>query len=370
MNSNTRYIIQGIIAGLIVLSAGFSDKPPEKPQTGYWAMNGNLVTHYFADTTDTLSGPEIYELQDDNGLPIWFGRHIFKDVCMSGECKMIRLWLFWDGAGNFLGIQLHETEPLTKSDHTEFDSTDYKKLEAILGDSASVLKELNPEDLIIVPDSINPYQAYEVDGYTAATQPAIAGAVVKDAVYTCHTLWHTVYGPAQNAIQKINHDRLNENYLSLWFNSPNPSYNSWALLIVKGFQEFHISFSLNILNCIKSENEALAKQALDYFQSSHLQEIVLQKKMAELIPDVSTREKYDILWKLTALKAIDEEVVLKLLHFFEEEKLDVGSLNLIFRMISAEHLQNKKIKQHIDTLSTHENNYIRNLTRKLTEGFK
>jgi hypothetical protein len=129
----------------------------------------------------------LFELQNENGLPIWFGRHIFKDVCISGECKMIRLWLFWDGAGNYLGLQIPEQEPLTKSDHTPFEPEDYDKLEDILRDTASILKDLKPEDLIIVPDTIDAYKAYEVDGYTAATQPALAEVMVKDAVYTCHT---------------------------------------------------------------------------------------------------------------------------------------------------------------------------------------
>src|SRR5690554_6366787 len=74
----------------------------------FWSIKGTLVTHYFEDITDSHSGPELFELQNENGLPVWFGRHIFKDVCISGECKMIRLWVFWDGAGNYLGIQIPE----------------------------------------------------------------------------------------------------------------------------------------------------------------------------------------------------------------------------------------------------------------------
>jgi hypothetical protein len=190
------YLLFPVVFGML-LFGGFSPPFPERPQTGFWTMEGTLVTHFFEETTDSLSGPELFELQNEDGLPIWFGRHIFKDVCISGECKMIRLWLFWDGAGNYLGMQIPEEEPLTKSDHTEFEPEDYEKLGNILRDTASVLKGLKPEDLIIVPDSIDPYKAYEVDGYTAATQPALAEVVVKDAVYTCHTLWHTVYGPVQ-----------------------------------------------------------------------------------------------------------------------------------------------------------------------------
>ena len=70
---------------LILLSLLITDEK-SLPTNGFWAMEGTLVTHYFEDKTDSLSGPELFELQDENGLPIWFGRHIFKDVCISGKC--------------------------------------------------------------------------------------------------------------------------------------------------------------------------------------------------------------------------------------------------------------------------------------------
>jgi hypothetical protein len=168
------------------LSAGFSGTFTERPKNGFWAMEGTLITHHFEEKLDSLSGPELFELQDKEGIPVWFDRRIFKDVCISGECKMIRLWLFWDGGGNYLGMQIPENEPLTKSDHTQFEREDYEKLESILRDTLSILKNLEQEELIIVPDTINPY---EVDGYTAATQPALAEVVVKDAVYTCHYMF-------------------------------------------------------------------------------------------------------------------------------------------------------------------------------------
>ncbi len=365
MKLQLKYVFLILLFSGILILAGFIQIEPEKPKTGFWAMKGNLVTHHFKDYADSLSGPEIYELQDENGLPVWFGRHIFKDVCMTGECKMIRLWLFWDGAGNFLGIQIYDNEPLTKSDHSEFEAADYEKLEKILKDTASVLKELNSEDLIVVPDTINPYKAYEVDGYTAATEPALADVVVKDAVYTCHTLWHTVYGPVKSAIQEIHETRLSNKYLSIWFNSSNSHYNSWAIRMTKINPEYHTVQYPKIIKLIKSENTELANQALNYFQPSHLQNKKLQLQMAELIPDVSTQQKYDILWKLIALKKVDEEIVLKLLHYFHEDKIGVGALNLIYRIISEEHMNNTEIAKMVTTLSAHENNYVRNLTLKL-----
>ncbi len=369
MASGKKYFLQGLGATVWLLLAGFVNVSPDQLQTGFWAMKGTLSTHIFVDEHDSLSGPEIFELQDENGLTIWFGRHIFKDVCISGECKMIRLWLFWDGAANYLGMQTPKGEPLTKSDHTLFETTDYEKLEGILRDTASILKDLKQEELIIVPDSIDPY---EVDGYTAATQPALAEVIVKDAVFTCHTLWHAVYGPSKDAIDKILEQRLNEEFLAKMFATQNPSYVSWAIKTMQKFPVFHKAFYPMIMEFIKSGNFGLAKQSMDYFQPGLLADASIQHQLVEVMTETEMNVKYEILWKFIAYGNTDESVVLDLLQMFNNQDLGVGATyNLILRLVKPEYLKgNEEIAQIIHHLSEHENGYIRNLTRKFLEKNK
>jgi hypothetical protein len=362
---NKNYI-KGLTAIIFLLLAGFTEVLPDFPQARFLDMDGTLATHHFENEGDSLSSPEIIELQDENGLPVWFGRHFFKDVCMTGECKMIHVSLFWDGAGNYLGMDIPEEEPLTKSDHTAFEAADYEKLDAILGDTASILKDLKSEELIIVPDSIDLYKAYEVDGYTAATRPGLAEVVVKDAVYTCHTLWHTVYGPTQKEIHKILESRLNEEYLSLMLNSQNPAYRSWAIRGIEKHREYHETFYQQIINCIKSENTELANKAHGYFQPELLKDTTIQNKLVDTMPAVDMNFRYEILWKLIGLEKVDEKAVLKLLHLFEEKTLGIGAYNLVLRLVSPDHLKNNnEISQLVNNFSEHENGYIRNLTQRL-----
>lgn len=366
MHLRKKIHIIGLLAVIVMLLAGFTDVDPDWPQTDFWKMEGTRITHLFEDKADSLSAPELFELQDENGLPVWFGRHFFKDVCMTGKCKMIRLSLFWDGAGNYLGMNIPEEEPLTKSDHTEFVTADYQKLDIILRDTSSILKDLKSEELIIVPDSIDPYKAYEVDGYTGATQPALAEVVVKDAVYTCHTLWHTVYGPTQKEIHEILERRVSEEYLSLMFKSKNPNYSLWAIQSIEKYPEYHENFYSQIINCIKSENTGLANKALSYFASPILADTIVQNQLVKIMPDVDMNFRYEILWKLIGVKKVDGQVVIMLLKMFESKTLGVGTLHLIYRLISTEHLsKNQEIVQIVNGLSETENTYIRNMTRKL-----
>jgi hypothetical protein len=357
-----KYHLPVWFAFAILLHTAFSDIHENLPKTGFWSMKGILITHDFEDKTDSLSGPEIYELQDSTGLTIWFGRVIFKDVCISGKCKMIRVWIFWNGAGNYLGHQIIPGEPLTKSDHTLFADTDYEKLDNILKDSTSILKRLKQEELIIVPEN---RELLQVDGYTAATQPTLAEVVVKDAVYTCHTLWHTVYGPVQEKIFEILESRISSDYLTLLFENENPDYNLLAVGYVQKYPGFHSQFYPEIIRCIQSKNDNLAGKALNYFQSDFLKNDSIQNQIVKVIPNVSAQRKNDILWKLAETQKLNDGAILYLLEMVENKQIGIGSLNLVLRLIQLEQVnQNPEIQSKLKMLEQSENAYVRNLASK------
>jgi hypothetical protein len=362
MSFYKKYHLPVWIAVAILLLTAFSDIHEDIPKTGFWAMKGKLITHDFEDKTDSLSGPEIYELQDSTGLTIWFGRHLFKDVCISGKCKMIRVWIFWNGAGNYLGHQIIPNEPLTKSDHTLFADADYKKLDNIPKDSTSILKRLKQEELIIVPEN---RELLKVDGYTAATQPTLAEVVVKDAVYTCHTLWHTVYGPVQQKIFEILESRISSNYLALLFENESPDYNLLAIGFVQKYPDFHSQFYPEIIQCIQSKNDNLSIKALEYFHSEFLKDEKIQNQIVKVIPVVKAQRKNDILWRLSEIGKINDNQVLELLEMVEKKQIGVGSINLVLRLIQPEQIRNNHaISNKMQNLAKSENTYVRNLVNK------
>jgi hypothetical protein len=358
-----KYHLPVSIATVVLLLTSFNVVDENLPKTGFWAMKGTLITHDFEDKTDSLSGPEIYELQDSTGLTIWFGRHLFKDVCISGKCKMIRVWIFCNGAGNYLGHQIIPGEPLTKSDHTLFADADYVKLDNILKDSTSILKRLKQEELIIVPEN---RELLQVDGYTAATQPTLAEVVVKDAVYTCHTLWHTVYGPVQEKIFEILEGRISSDYLALLFENESPDYNLLAIGFVQKYPDFHQQFYPEIIRSIQSVNDNLAGKALNYFHSEFLKDETIQNRIVNVIPSVSAQRKNDILWRLSEVGKINDNAILELLEMVEKKQIGVGSINLVLRLIQPEQIANNhEISIKLQNLAKNENAYIRNLTNKL-----
>lgn len=329
-------------------------------------MEGIQIRHPFPDKRDSLSGQEIIELQDENGLSIWFSRYFFKDVCMLRQCRMIRLWLFWDGAGNYLGMHLFDDEPLTKSDHTLFTEEDYKKLDRILRDTQSILKDLTPEDLEIEIESDDPNLP---DAISSATLPALQEVMVKDAVYTCHTLWHTVYGPTANHIQELLMNRTSKSYLEQLFLHDNPLYTTLAVKLTAKNPEYHEAFYPLVANAIKSADPYLSGQALAYFQPEMVKNTSVQRLLVGVIPDVPPHTRNDIIWKLVDIIETDLEALADLFDLFENGKIGTGSLNLLLQLVEAEHLKDERITTALQRLASNENAYIRNLTTNLLNRF-
>ena len=194
----------------------------------------------------------------------------------------------------------------------------------------------------------------------------MAGAVVEDAVYTCHALRHTVYGPTRDEIMDILQERVVDECLSLMFESGNPDFVIWGIRRVKQFPEYHESFYDAILENISSGHELLYEEAIGYFRPDRMQDKVVQLGMVNLIPGLWSQKKYNIIWKFIEMDLVYEEVVEALLEFFQNNDIGIGVLNLIYRLVNAEHVENNQsICGIIRDLAEHENAYIRNLTRKV-----
>ncbi|MEQ9290161.1 MAG: hypothetical protein RIG77_24735 [Cyclobacteriaceae bacterium] len=107
-------------------------------------------------------------------------------VCLTGECKLVDVGIYWDCTGDFFGIEIYG-EHLTKTDHSVFTSEDYKRLVQILKNDWSLLREYELDGLVDNP------QSDEIDGLSGATKTEIASETVENAVFSTYTIWHLVH---------------------------------------------------------------------------------------------------------------------------------------------------------------------------------
>jgi len=224
---------------------------------------------------------------------------------------------------------------------------------------------LKQEDLVIIPDSIkNPY---ELDGYTAATHPALAEVVVKDAVYSCHTIWHTVYGPTQQEIFRLLDERTDAVFLTQMLDSNKPKKIIWAIETIEKHKEYHEEFYPLIITFIKSEDELLAEKSLDYFPKSVLKDEQVQRQLVDEMPYFSASTNVELIWRLIENGSVSEEIFRQLLLFLKEGKLQVTSLNLVYQLYQPEFLENKETNLLLNSFLNGNDAYVRMLTQKVLD---
>jgi len=206
---------------------------------------------------------------DKNGKPGYFFRNIFTPVCITGECKPVFINFYWDLLGNYTHYDMPDGEILTKMDHDEFAEEDYAKLQDILINSGSLLKDIKMEDLI---SSGTENLSDSVDAKTGATLKSIKKEVIEGAVYTCFTLWHIAYGKVVTDKMKAVTDSLSDDsLLHTFLNSGNHHYQYWAMAKVMDENgKVPAVFLEDIKQVIRGKNIFAARYALQKLNPEQL----------------------------------------------------------------------------------------------------
>lgn len=192
---------------------------------------------------------------DAAGRPSHYFRHIFTPVCYTGECKPVYINFYWDLLGNYLRYDLPEGKILTKMDHKEFDQANYDKLQEILGNPQSLLKDVTIYDLIgRDTDKLRD----SVDAKTGATLKTIKNEVIEGAVYTCYTLWHIAYGKGCGEMKRLTDSLLTDDMLHAFLQSQNYHYQYFAMEKVAE----NPAFLTDWLEIIRGKNLFAARTAL------------------------------------------------------------------------------------------------------------
>ena len=360
-SDHKRVHVSGIVVLLLFLTV--ENLFCQNMKSDFGKMKGTLLTHTITDKSDSLSSGIITELRDDLGMPLWFSRDFNLTVCLSGLCQMLRVKVYWTGAGTYLGFQPPPDEPMTKTDHTKFTPDDYEKLDGILSDSTSVLKRFKIEELIIETENKNKSKNL-IDAHSGATEPSLAGYVVKDAVFTCYTLWHAVYGYSMERIRSILEQRTDEDYLRLVFERKKPQYILWAIDFIRKHPRYHQTFYPVLLSYINSEDINLSKSALAYFTPALLADAGIQNELARVMQEASIQTKFEILYKFSTLGKVNNDIIADLLGQYENQKLSTTMLGYVCEMITAENLEDARIRMKIQDISKDDNQYVRTISQR------
>lgn len=191
------------------------------------------VARVFVNFNDTIPNDTLYIcFLKDNPVAIY--RDILSGVCLDGECRPVKIKVYWTITGRYLGYSLDARQELTKKEHVPFTDSEYRLLHDLLNDSLSVLANYSLEE--ITPKKIT---NIKTDGISGATPPNINGYIVPEAAYTTHTLWHLVYSGIRDSINLKVKSFLTFNVLDSLLNSSEDYDQLWALNHLPGDINFN-----------------------------------------------------------------------------------------------------------------------------------
>lgn len=258
-------------------------------------------------------------LKDQDGILYWH-RRLKTPVCITGECKLIDIGIYWYCTGDFFGFETYG-EHLTKTDHSDFTSNDYDRLIQILKIDWSKLREYELSDLVddVFEDAIS------TDGTSGATKKEIAAEAVKDAVYTTHTIWHLIHVGEKEQLMNLTAGELNEDTTLIEDLFRKDHLNYYRLFILKliadgELREGNWRDSVVIESLKDSDNKEIQNLAIKSISKSDYSDPSFLNDLTKIYQDFQMERKMQLLREFQKLPSIPDELYRVIVHDIENQQ--------------------------------------------------
>jgi len=227
----TNLFKSGLLLFCILLSACKMPNHSETTKPSKTIPYEILVFHPSISTAESAE-QTIFQSLEKSGYIIEYYLDIPSVICGGDLCEIITVRLFWNTLGHFQRYEFPTGGNLTKIGHKTFTKADHEKLQSILCDADSGLKQINPNH-VVAPGKP---PAEEIDCTSGATILSEETEIVSGAADTCYTLWHWVHSDIPNECRKISADTMSEEQLTLYLKNGTPAQKSFAKDVLKDHQ--------------------------------------------------------------------------------------------------------------------------------------
>ena len=268
--------------------------------------------------------------------------HFYMDVasvvCGDEHCRIDSVRIHWNELGEFEYLELPSGVALEKEEGRLFSAEDYKRLDTILHDSRSPLRDVYKWEIVGA-------QASEgVDAITSATIALDKQSYVAGAVWTCYTLWHWANGEVVSIIRRISGKNKGIEELENNLKMDHVPRQLFALEEISRRNNYKAATTQTILTAMKC-SPALREPGLDYLSRASSQ--VFQLALNKLL------ETTDATFRLECLQAILTSRHVLPQCFFEELSIrfaDTESyqeIQLFLRILQERHVSSPLIQQRL-----------------------
>lgn len=333
------------------------------------SLKPDTTLAYLAASQDSIANDTLFQVRSEEGYPIAYFRKIKTSVCFDNKCRLLKVNLYWNPTGRYLGFELPKGEFLSKAEHKPFKPTEYERMSELLADPLSPLATLAYGEL--APQLKPADKENEVDGVSSATAKNILDYVVEGAAYTTYKMWHVVYGSTQADVVRLTEKQLSPELILVMLESPDLTDKIWGLNHIRNFVTLSPALQNKLFSFINSSNYNLAERAINAFSAGDLKSDVIQRALFTKFSESDYAIKKLILGKLKEasildvqvkqlfaeqLKTLNGDLIINILDLLKKNKLvDVETCRIV-----AELLKNKnnfiaqKAFAYLETIEIHD----------------
>ena len=311
----------------------------------------SVILHSIEDI-DTLTHPVLRQVVDIEGEPLHYSREIVTSVCFDGKCRLLRVVVYWNVTGRYLGFALPDDEFLSKTEHEPFVPSEYDKLHEILQDPHSPLGEIAFSELVPSPVS----GGLSVDAVSSATARHLSDQIVPGAAFTTYTLWHIVYGPTAKEVSALTALALSENLWLRILDSPVASDKAWALEYRDRVEHSSPAIRDALLALCLSSDYFLADRSLRAITGEDLSHSPFQLALVQHLPSIDYGLRKLVLTTLRKGRQLDDAVVKRLASMLADLNGDL--LLEVFRLFDEKGVDDVEVFRSVADLLVRDNSFI------------
>ncbi len=337
-------------------------------------LAGLSALAYLVPTVSQAVGPVVHELRivhpgdperrnlrvvieqhmDKDGEPSAYSTWVDSVICLEKTCEVVKVQLHWDFLGRYQRYNVAEGSKLTKLDHVPFSEEDHAKLQSILLDKSSPLREVTKEGLTGKPFK-------EEDGIDAITRPTLLtlkNTVVTGAGYCCYDLWHWANGDLATVLRTLSGQAFSPSALESLIGSQDEHAAAFALVQLKSRNLFSPKAVDTVVVGIQNSGDALVVPAMDYLQSALPDPQEYYAALAKAFDHCSDGKRVILLSHLADSKASFPPGALDRLSFALPGFESHHTLHLFLNLVTSKQAGSETISRNLAPLLAHKKFFV------------
>lgn len=301
---------------------------------------------------DSLTRQEIRYWENSNAIPFNYSMDLHTGICFDNKCRLLKIVIYWNITGRYLGFELLDGEFLSKTDHEPFTEEEYEHLHALLADPFLPLGNYSFEELVNVPDT----DLFQVDGISGATSKEVLEYVVEGAAYTTHKLWNIIHGPTRDQISSLTETGMDSYLFSNILKSPDQSDRTWAVERVSLLGELDDVANIAITDILRTEEYfqcylLLKSLSTDQIDSDNLQ-LELFRLVGSIDPGIEAM-LFDRLLEANRISPIALDYSIGMI-----KELNGQQLVRLLKLYAHQKIHDSRLIEELKAVIPHENSYV------------